>query len=106
MHDTRLEAGVPYDQIYAPIMLVLAGMMVVGFVANMLIKPLDDKAFMTDAALAAVRSASHEKSSTKTVVTAATEKHAFVMLLAWGAVLIPIAYGIWSTAQKAWSLFS
>jgi hypothetical protein len=72
----------------------------------MLIKPLDDKAFMTDAALAAVRSASHEKSSTKTVVTAATEKHAFVMLLAWGAVLIPIAYGIWSTAQKAWSLFS
>jgi hypothetical protein len=29
-----------------------------------------------------------------------------VMLLAWAAVLIPIAYGIWSTAQKAWSLFS
>jgi MFS family permease len=106
MHDTRLEAGVPYDQIYAPIMLVLAGMMVIGFVANMLIKPIEDKDFMTDAELDAVRNAGHEKTVAKTTANATTEKHSFVMLLAWAAVLIPIAYGIWSTAQKAWSLFS
>jgi MFS family permease len=106
MHDTRLEAGIPYDQIYAPIMLVLAGMMVIGFVANMLIKPIEDKDFMTDAELDAVRNAGHEKTVAKTTANATTEKHSFVMLLAWAAVLIPIAYGIWSTAQKAWSLFS
>lgn len=106
MHDTRLESGVPYDQIYAPIMLVLAGMMVIGFIANMLIKPVADKDFMTDAELAAVRSAGHEKVAPKTAGNVTTEKHAVVMLLAWSAVLIPIAYGIWSTAQKAWSLFS
>lgn len=106
MHDTRLESGVPYDQIYAPIMLVLAGMMVIGFVANMLIKPVAEKDFMTDEELAAVRSAGHEKAAPKTTGAVSTEKHSFVMLLAWSAVLIPIAYGIWSTAQKAWSLFS
>jgi len=106
MHDTRLEAGVPYDKIYGPIMLVLAGMMVIGFVANMLIKPLNDKDFMTDAELEAVRSAGHEKAAAKSSSNAATEKHTFIMLLAWAAVIIPIAYGIWSTAQKAWSLFS
>lgn len=106
MHDTRLEAGVPYEQIYAPIMLVLAGMMVIGFVANMLIKPVADKYFMTDAELDAVRSVGHAKGATKTVEMADADKNSLVVILAWGAVLIPIAYGIWSTAQKAWSLFS
>ena len=107
MHDTRLEAGVPYDQIYAPIMLVLAGMMVIGFIANMLIKPVADKDFMTDKELAAVRSVGHEKAvANNATASAVTEKHSVVMLLAWGAVLVPIIYGIWSTAQKAWSLFS
>jgi MFS family permease len=106
MHDTRLEAGVPFDQIYAPIMLVLAGMMVIGFVANMLIKPVADQYFMTDAELEAVRSAGHEKNVTKSTAAIATEKHGFLLWLAWAAVLIPITYGIWSTAQKAWSLFS
>lgn len=106
MHDTRLESGVPFDQIYAPIMLVLAAMMVVGFVANMLIKPVDEKYFMTDAELEAVRSEGHEKVSPEKVAVVDTNKHAFIMLLAWAAVGIPIAYGIWSTAQKAWSLFS
>lgn len=106
MHDTRLEAGVPFDQIYAPIMLVLAGMMVIGFVANMLIKPVADKYFMTDAELEAVRSAGHEKNMSKSTAAVAAEKHGVVLWLAWAAVLIPIAYGIWSTAQKAWSLFS
>jgi MFS family permease len=106
MHDTRLEAGVPFDQIYAPIMLVLAGMMVIGFVANMLIKPVADQYFMTEAELEAVRSAGHEKNVTKSTAAIATEKHGFLLWLAWAAVLIPITYGIWSTAQKAWSLFS
>lgn len=106
MHDTRLEAGVPFDQIYAPIMLVLAGMMVIGFVANMLIKPVADKNFMTDAELEEVRSAGHEKAEKKSHAVDMAEKNSIVILLAWAAVLIPIAYGIWSTAQKAWSLFS
>lgn len=106
MHDTRLEAGVPYDKIYGPIMLVLAGMMVIGFVANMLIKPLDDKDFMTDAELEAVRSAGHEKVASKASSNAAAENHSLILLAAWTTVMIPIAYGIWSTAQKAWSLFS
>ncbi|MEO1957035.1 MAG: MFS transporter, partial [Methylophilaceae bacterium] len=106
MHDTRLEAGVPYDEIYGPIMLVLAGMMVIGFVANMLIKPVADKDFMTDAELETVRNAGHETVVAKTTTSAVTETYSLVMLLAWGAVLVPIAYGVWSTAQKAWSLFS
>ena len=109
LHDTRLEKGVPFDQVYAPIFVVLAGLMVVGFVANLLIKPVADKYFMTDAELAEVRKAGHEKTlENAATVTASGDstQHPVLVKLAWLAVLIPISYGIWMTVQKAWVLFS
>ncbi len=109
LHDTRLEKGVPFDQVYAPIFVVLAGLMVVGFVANLLVKPVADKYFMTDAELAEVRKVGHEKSlENATTVTASGDSTQYPVLvkLAWLAVLIPISYGIWMTVQKAWVLFS
>ena len=39
MHDTRQAAGVPPDQIYGPIFYILAGLLVVGFIANLLVRP-------------------------------------------------------------------
>ena len=108
MHDTRLEKGVPFDQVYAPIFLVLAGLMVVGFIANLLIKPVADKYFMSDAELAEVHKQAHEKSIQNEVVSvsAGDTQHPVLVKLAWTAVLIPISYGIWMTIQKAWALFS
>jgi MFS family permease len=46
MHDNRVAQGVPPDQIYHPIFYVLSGLLVAGFVANLLIKPLHKKWFM------------------------------------------------------------
>jgi nucleoside recognition membrane protein YjiH len=101
---------VPFDQVYAPIFVVLAGLMVIGFIANMLVKPVADKYFMTDAELAEVHKISHEKTmqnqaKTNAVVNAEMQ-HPILVKLAWAAVLIPISYGVWSTVQKAWALFS
>jgi MFS family permease len=62
MHDTGIEAGVPFDQIYAPIFLTLAGLLVIGFIANLLVKPVADKYFMTDAELAHEHKLAHDKS--------------------------------------------
>ncbi len=110
MHDTRLEAGVPFDQIYAPIFVVLAGLLVVGFIANLLVRPVAAHYFMTDAELEAERKMAHEKSLQNGVVKTAAEnnhqQHPLLVKLAWAAVLIPISYGVWSTVQKAWALFS
>ena len=107
MHDVRLEAGVPFDQVYAPIFYVLAGMMVVGFVANLLVKPVADKYFMTEAELAAEKKIAHEKPLAeveKSVVTQAKGLQPLA-IAAWLLVLIPIGFGIWSTVQKAAILF-
>lgn len=110
MHDTRLEKGIPFDQVYAPIFVVLAGLMVVGFIANMLVKPVADKYFMSDAELAEVQKIGHEKSLQNqvqaSVVASGEQQHGLLVKLAWLAVLIPISYGVWSTVQKAWALFS
>jgi hypothetical protein len=46
MHDSRKAAGIPADQIYHPIFYVLAGLLVAGFVCNLLIRPLRQKWFM------------------------------------------------------------
>ena len=115
LHDTRLEAKVPFNEIYAPIFVVLACLLVVGFVANLLVKPVAEKYFMTDAELEAVRALSHEKTShektsheklSKNVVIDSNKQSSLMVNMAWLAVLIPITYGIWMTIQKAWALFS
>ena len=84
--------------------------MVVGFIANMLVKPVADKYFMTDAELAEVHKISHEKTMQNQTKISATDSHAqqhpVLVKLAWAAVLVPISYGVWSTVQKAWVLFS
>jgi hypothetical protein len=82
---------------------------VVGFVANMLVKPVADKYFMTDAELEEVHRISHEKSmqnAANVVLASEAEQHPILVKLAWAAVLIPISYGVWMTVQKAWVLFS
>lgn len=111
MHDTRLEAKVPFDQIYAPIFLVLAGLLVVGFIANFLVKPVAEKYYMTDAELEAEHKLAHEKSEVANVSassvndTSQTGSSTMLVVLVWALVLIPITYGIWSTMQKAWGFF-
>jgi hypothetical protein len=73
----------------------------------MLVKPVADKYFMTDAELEDVQKIGHEKSMQKEAsVSTQTGQGAVMIKLAWVAVLIPIAYGVWSTIQKAWALFS
>ncbi len=112
MHDTGIEAGVPFDKIYAPIFLTLAGLLVIGFIANLLVKPVADKYFMTDAELAYEYQLAHDKNAAangdaaKTAQAESISANPLVTALAWALVLIPISYGVWSTVQKTWVLFN
>ena len=107
MHDVRLEAGIPFDQVYAPIFYVLASMMVVGFIANLLIKPVANQYFMTEAELVAEKRIAHEKSLAVVDRGLISEAKDFqpLAIAAWLLVLVPIGFGIWSTVQKAAILF-
>lgn len=110
LHDTRLESGIAVDKLYSPIFLVLAGMLVIGFIANWLIKPVAEPYFMTDTELENARKMGHENplimGSKQTSMAANKSLQGLWVKLAWAVVLLPIFYGIWSTFQKAWGLFS
>ena len=107
LHDVRLEQQVPYDQIYGPIFYVLAGLLVVGFIANLLVRPVSDRFFMSDAELAEAKKLAHEKplSGNGRSAPPAQGEGRGIAILAWLAVLIPISYGIGVTIQKAWVFF-
>lgn len=106
MHDLRLEQHVPFDQVYSPIFYVLAGMLGIGFIANLLVRPVADRYFMSESELAAEKQLAHEQAAPAVKGSGASAHSGkWVAVLAWLAVLIPIGYGISSTVQKAWALF-
>ena len=109
MHDMRQESKVPFDQIYGPIFYVLAGMLVVGFVANLLVRPVDEKFFMSDEELAKEKQLAHEKSQASAVSASdpvsSEASSMMTVILAWLAVGLPLAWGVSLTFQKAAILF-
>ncbi|GGB33340.1 MFS transporter [Tistrella bauzanensis] len=106
MRDAQLAAGVPRAQIYDTIMLVLAAMLALGFVANLLVRPLATRWFMKPAELAAEQArlrpvdAAHEGS-----FGIGRGGISGPAMLAWLAVGLPILWGIWITFNKALVLF-
>jgi hypothetical protein len=108
MHDVRLEQKIPFDQIYGPIFYVLAAMLVVGLIANLLVRPVADKYFMSDAELAHEKQLAHERSLASATTgggDSQSSSNPVIAPLAWLAVGLPLAYGIWVTLQKSAVLF-
>ena len=110
MHDNRLAQGIPPDQLYHPIFYVLAGLLVAGFICNALIRPLHQKWFMDEKEVEALQAkvkAPVEKAEKARGGAPAAEPAGIdaKVLLAWAAVGIPLAWGIWITVQKALVLF-
>ena len=94
--DARIAAGVPRDQVYGPIYLILAGMLVVAFVANLLIRPVDTRFHSADTG--------HVAAPAPDGGAAAAAVHHGIglpVVLAWAAVGIPILWGIYQTLNKA-----
>ena len=55
LREYQIGHGVPAAQAYNTTMYILAGLLVVGFVANRMVRPVAERYFMTDAQLAVVR---------------------------------------------------
>jgi hypothetical protein len=107
LHDTRQNAGIPPDQIYGPIFYTLAGLLVVGFLANLLVRPVDHKWHMSEADVTAYLAKLHEATGPiqKGSYGIGMGGFTFKALLFWLLVGIPLAWGIWITFEKALVLF-
>jgi MFS family permease len=111
MREYQLGLGLPREQVYNQTMYILVVMLVIGLVANLLVKPVADKHFMTADELAAEKKLAHERAAAAEVGTgrsaasAAAATPAFVVALAWAAVGIPLAWGVYRTVMTAGRLF-
>ena len=107
LRDYQLDHGVPANEAYNVIMYVLAVLLLVGLVCNLLVRPVAEKHYMTNAQLEQERKISHDKAMSYANARAAIkESHPIMATVAWVLVGIPISYGVWSTLQKAWILFN
>jgi MFS family permease len=110
MRDYQLGLGIPREQVYNQTMYILVGFLVIGFFANLLVKPVDPKHFMTDAELAEERRLAHEKAAASeaaaSVAVDATPTSPVTVVLAWAAVGIPLAWGVWMTLSSVAKFFN
>ena len=98
-------AGVPADRLYDFTMYVLAGLLILGFIANAMIGPVNKKWFMGDAEVKALQAATRAgdyETSSHGIGGGLDGRTA----LAWLAVGIPILWGVWITLQSAIKIFS
>jgi hypothetical protein len=106
--DAQLAAGVPRNQVYDTTMYVLAGLLVVGLICNLLVRPVAKKWFMNDEELAAERKHAHDVALANAVGPAQAGGAATpigLVYAAWTVIGIPIAWGVWITLQKVAALF-
>ena len=106
----QIAAGVPKALVYDTTMYVLAALVAVGFLCNLMVRPIADKHFMTDAELAGEKQRAHERLASASagngnVAVSTGTTSPVVVAFAWAAVGIPLAFGIWTTMQKAVTLF-
>lgn len=109
MRDYQLSLGIPREQVYNQTMYILVGMLVIGLIANLSIRPIADKHFMSDDELAAEKRLAHERSVSADVGSgsgAGGTTPTFVVALAWAAVGIPLAWGVYKTLINVGKFFA
>jgi len=110
INDYQIKHGVPKSAAYDTTMYILAGLLVGGFLCNLLVRPVAAKWFMTDAELEAERKLAHDAAAKSAVGGDAASvrgvgSHQGLVALFWLFVGIPLAWGVWTTVTKALPLF-
>jgi hypothetical protein len=109
MRDYQLGLGLPREQVYNQTMYILVGMLVVGLICNLLVRPVDNKFFMNDAELAEEKRLAHDKAVAQEVGPGTMTFHRTPVVLvtvAWAAVGIPLAWGVYRTALSVSKFFN
>jgi MFS family permease len=103
IRQAQIDAGVPREQVYDFTLYILAGMLALGFLCNLMVKPLAQRWFMSDEQVAELQVAQTPVPSD--AVSLGASQGNTMVALAWLAVGIPIAWGVWVTLQTAMALF-
>lgn len=101
MRDNSIAAGVSRQALYPPIYAVLAGLLLVAFVANLLIRPVDARFHIKGETMVV-----DNTTQAPAMPGAAQVDRQLGMtgVLAWAAVVLPIGWGLYQTLGKVTAL--
>ena len=107
IREAQIAAGVePGPALYTGTMYILAGMLALGFIANLFVRPLSDKWFMSDEEVASLQAKTAAANAGPTgsfgIGTGGLDTRA---VLAWAVVGLPLVWGIWVTLRSTAALF-
>jgi len=108
MRDYQLGLGIPREQVYNQTMYILVGMLAVGLVCNLFVRPVDPRHFMSEAELAAERRLARERAVATEAGPGTMTFHrssTLAVVLAWAAVGLPLAWGVYRTALSVAKFF-
>ncbi|MGY4830025.1 OFA family MFS transporter [Sphaerotilaceae bacterium SBD11-9] len=108
MRDYQLGLGIPREQVYNQTMYILVGMLAIGLICNLMIRPVADKWFMSEAELAEEKRLAHERAAAVEVGSGSGHSgktSPVVLVLAWAAVGIPLAWGVYRTLLSTAKFF-
>lgn len=109
MRDYQLGLGVPRDRVYDQTMEILAGLLLVGLVCNLLIRPVAAKHFMTEGELNAARDGAPSLTAGAAAAApppaGAPRSAALALLAAWTAIGVPLGWGIYRTVASTLKFF-
>ena len=97
--EMQIRAGIPKEAVYDRTLYILSGFLVVGFVCNLLIRPVAARWFMRD------DDVPMQQATVGGSYGIGRGGFSAPALLAWAAVGLPLAWGIWITLSKAVVLF-
>ncbi|WP_174624915.1 OFA family MFS transporter [Candidatus Methylobacter favarea] len=116
MREYQLSLGIPREQIYNQTMYILAGMLMIGLICNLLIRPVADKWFMSDDELAEEKHLAHEKiveaeitdheGIEEPISEVHRRSHPLIVLAAWTVVILPLSWGIYKTVTNVSKFFA
>jgi MFS family permease len=113
LREYQLAQGMPQAAVYDTTLYILCGLLALGFVCNLLVRPVADRHYMSDAELESERRIAHDAAALVTGDANSTASAAFhekptspaLVTLCWLAVGVPLAWGVVMTVSKAAVLF-
>lgn len=104
LREYQIANGVPREGAYNTTLFILAGLLLLGFVANLFVRPVAQRHFMTPEELE--QDLPHGTRPGPAVEAVKPSRNSwFAVAAAWTMVGIPMSWGILKTAQKASALF-
>jgi MFS family permease len=104
MREAAISTGVERSHVYDLTLYMLAGLLVIGLIADLAVRPVARDRFMKDDEVMALRTQTGEAAVSHSYGVGGGKAGAAVVL-AWLAVGLPVAWGVWVTLTKVVPLF-